>query len=146
MNCYYDSGIILKLYTLEETSAAVRRFVTQRKEPLYLNSLHRTECVSAFRLKYFRNECDEAAATSAIADIEDDIVSGVIRIVEIDWDVVWKLCRTFSNSYAGVTGCRTLDALHVACARSLGIRELITTDKRQMELATHVGMKTTSPF
>ena len=146
MRTYYDTGVILKLYTLEPDSKPVRRFVTRCGEPLYLNSLHRSECISAFRLKAFRKECTKIAATRAIADLEDDLSQGVIRLVGLDWDRVWDLCRELSDHHGAVTGCRTLDTLHVACARSLAIREFVTTDKRQTELARRAGMQVVSPL
>ena len=145
MTRYFDTGIVLKLYTTEKESPAVRRFVTRGKEPLFLNSLHRSECVSAFGLKAFCGECDDASATSAINDFEDDIATGVIRILGIDWDLVWGICRVISAAHTRDTGCRTLDALHVACARSLAIREFITNDKRQSELAKRVGLRVINP-
>jgi len=140
MTVYYDSGIILKLYTSEPESAAARRYVLERNEPLYLNSLHRSECTAAFRLKAFRRECKEEAASRAIADFEDDVARGVIRIVEPDWSEVWNICRNLLDKHAASTGCRTLDSLHVACARSLAIRDIITSDKRQSALARRAGM------
>ena len=146
MTAYYDTGIILKLYTTEPESAAARRYVMRWKEPLYLNSLHRSECTAAFRLKAFRGECEEEAASRAIADLEDDIAGGVIRIVELDWPDVWTTCRNLLDKHAASTGCRMLDALHVACARSLAIRDFITSDKRQSALARLAGMSVTSPF
>lgn len=145
MTVYYDTGVILKLYTTESESPAVRRFVLKRNEPLNLNSLHRSECVSAFRLKAFRGECDPAAAASAIADFEDDLMNGVIRLVPVDWDLAWKTCRLIADAHAMDTGCRTLDTLHVACARILAIREFVTTDKRQSLLAKRLGMRVVNP-
>jgi len=49
------------------------------------------------------------------------------------------------DAHAASTGCRTLDALHVACARVLSIREFVTTDERQTALARHAGMRVTNP-
>ena len=146
MTVYYDTGIILKLYTEEPESPPARRFVLKRKQPLYLNALHRTECTAAFRLKAFRGECEAEAAGRAIADFEDDIAHGIIRIVEVDWAQAWTICRNLLDKHGATTGCRTLDALHVACARSLAIREFITSDNRQSALARLAGMTVTSPF
>jgi predicted nucleic acid-binding protein len=145
MTRYYDTSIILKLYTVEPESAAVRRFVTRHREPLYLNALHRSEVVSAFRLKVFRGECEAGAAAAALADFEDDLAGGVIRLTGIDWESAWIACREISDAHAGTTGCRTLDALHVACARSLGLREFVTTDQRQARLAELAGMRVRQP-
>jgi predicted nucleic acid-binding protein len=43
------------------------------------------------------------------------------------------------------TGCRTLDTLHIACARQLAIREFVTTDRRQANLAKRLGMRVLDP-
>jgi predicted nucleic acid-binding protein len=145
MNRYYDTGVLLKLYTVEPESTTVQRFVTRKKEPIFITSLHRSEIVSAFRLKAFRGECDEAAAAAVIADFEDDLSGGAIRMVGLDWDRAWAVCRELSNAHTGGTGCRTLDALHVACARMFSIREFVTTDKRQAALARRAGMRASSP-
>jgi len=145
MITYYDTGVILKLYTNEPESEAVRHFVVDRNEPLYLNSLHRSEFVSAFRLKVFRKELTTSAATNSINDMEDDISNGIIRLVEVDWDLTWRLCRQFADSGSTTTGCRTLDSLHIACARSQATRTIVTRDKRQARLAKKIGMQVLAP-
>jgi predicted nucleic acid-binding protein len=145
MNRYYDTGVVLKLYTVEPESPAVQRFVTRKKEPLYLNSLHRAEVISALRLKAFGGECDADTAAAAIADFEDDLTNGIIVMAGIDWDEAWRICRELSDTHASSTGCRTLDTLHVACARTLAMREFITTDKRQTDLARRAGMRVINP-
>ena len=49
-------------------------------------------------------------------------------------------------SEAGVTGCRTLDTLHVASARVLGLGRLVTTDRRQAALAERAGLVVIDPL
>jgi len=146
MTRYYDTGILLKLYTLEDESDAVRAFVTKGGEPLYLHAFHLSEAVSALRLKCLRKECSEEESAAAIADLEDDIASGVIRRVAIEWDDAWNVCRLLSQTHAAATGCRTLDALHVACARSLALREFVTSDSRQTALAARCGLSPVNPL
>jgi len=138
---YYDTGLLLKLYTEEKESDAIRAFVTKRKQPLLFSSLHLSECVSALRLKCFRNECGEEQAAGAIMDIENDLAAGVLRSVYIDWNAAWTQCRVLSDAHAATTGCRTLDALHIACARQIGANEFITSDERQSKLAKKVGFR-----
>jgi predicted nucleic acid-binding protein len=141
MKRYYDTGLILKLYTEEAESDAVRAEVVARAEPVLFTSLHLSECVSALRLKCFRKECLEEHAAAAILDIENDMASGVLRGAAIDWTEAWNQCRILSDAHAGTTGCRTLDALHVACAKLLGIREFCTSDVRQANLAKRAGLR-----
>ena len=75
MNTYYDTGIILKLYTEERESGAARAFVTGRKEPIYLSAMHTAECGAALRLKQFREECDPAQVAQSLAHMEVDFAS-----------------------------------------------------------------------
>lgn len=142
---YYDTGVILKLYTEEPESPSVRRFVVRRKEPLLFHTFHRAESTSAFQLKVFRSECTPVQASQALADMEDDLAQGVLQLTPIDWDTVWPHTCELIRLYSAQTGCRTLDALHVACARFLSIREMVTTDSHQAALATLCGMRILSP-
>jgi len=143
---YYDSGIILKLYTEESESEAARAFVTGRAEPLYLSRLHIAECTSALRLKQFRGECEGGQAAQALAHIEEDFEAGVLKMLPVNWDAVWQRCAMLSGSHAATTGCRTLDALHVACA-SLGVAtEFVTSDRRQFALAKLAGLRVVNPI
>lgn len=44
---YFDTGTLLKLYTVERESASVQRLVGKQKEALWFSELHHAECVSA---------------------------------------------------------------------------------------------------
>jgi predicted nucleic acid-binding protein len=113
---YYDTGVLLKLYTNERDSEMVRNFVVRRREALVFTPMHHAECVSALRLKSFRGEADEEEVAGALRDIESDPASGVLRAAAVVWEEVWLRCRILSDAHAAATGCRTMDALHVACA------------------------------
>jgi len=54
MTRYYDKGVLLKLYTLEDESDAVRAFVTKHGEPLYLHGFHLEEKASSKAASGFR--------------------------------------------------------------------------------------------
>lgn len=144
MKRYYDTGVLLKLYTLEPESDAVRAWIVSRGEPLPFTSLQFAECVSALRLKCFRGECEEAQSAAVILDLESDVAGGVLLPAFIDWAAAWEQCRILSDALAASTGCRTLDSLHLACAKQLGTREFITTDGRQAKLAKRAGFKVPS--
>jgi len=145
MSIYYDTGLLLKLYTIEPESSAVRQFVISRGDPLPFHSFHRTECASALHLKVFRKECTLAQANRALADIEEDIGSGVLQETYPNWDKTWVYCLELSRSHAAFTGCRTLDTLHIACASILGFREFATSDRRQASMADRIGMRVQNP-
>lgn len=145
MTHYLDTGILLKLYTGEPESPAVRRFVVEVGQPLPFHALHRSECASALHLKACRGECSIAQANRALEDIAEDLRSGILRALLPDWEAVWQRCFGLARSHAAVTGCRTLDTLHVATALEMGFRRLVTSDTRQATLAERVGMIPINP-
>lgn len=145
MTIYYDTGVLLKLYTEEPKSAAVRAFVTGTGEAITFLSLHQSECASALHLKAFRNECSIQQANRALGDIDEDQRRGVLQLILPDWEAAWEKTFELTQAYATVTGCRTLDALHVALALNTGFRNFATSDKRQKNLADHAGLRVVDP-
>lgn len=146
MTRYYDTGILLKLYTEEEGSDRVRAWVVRRREALLFTSLHRTECVSALRLKVFRGECQLEQSNAALANLDTDATAGVLKHTTLEWDEVWARVEILARTHAAATGCRTLDSLHVASALQLGAREMVTSDGRQAALARKSGLKVVNPL
>ena len=145
MNSYYDTGVLLKLYTAEPESSRVQDFVNLRKDRIWVTDLHVAECVSALRLKAFRKECSEDEASAAIELLKADLQSGVLQVAEVDWTHTWQECRLLSDQFASRTGARTLDSLHVAAARLLGVKEFLTSGGRQAKLARAIGLKVLDP-
>lgn len=145
MSIYYDTGVLLKLYTVEPESAAVRAFVTQAAKAIPFLDLHQSECSSALHLKAFRGECSVQQANQALGDIAEDLRSGVLNRILPDWESLWAKTIELSQAYSSTTGCRTLDTLHLAAALQLGIRQFATSDQRQSSLASHVGLRVFDP-
>ena len=123
----------------------MQAFVHHRAQALQITELHHAECVSALRLKQFRGECTATEATGTLKLLEDDIRAGVLQMVAVEWNQVWKQCRSLAEAHAALTGCRTLDALHVASALVLGAREFITSDHRQSACAIRAGLSVSDP-
>jgi hypothetical protein len=109
LKTYFDTGILLKLYTCEKESPSVQRFVYSRAEKLIITDLHISESVSALKLKVFRKECQEEEAAAGIDLLMGDVQSGVLQIAEVDWNHAWLECRILSNLNASIFGVRTLD-------------------------------------
>lgn len=145
MTTYFDTGLLLKLYTLEPASESVEAFVKRRRRPVPVHALHLAEMTSALRLKQFRGECRAEEADRALACIDADVDAGILRTVPVDWDEAWRLCRELSRLHADTAGCRTLDALHVACAIQLRSAEFATSDARQAGLARRSKLRVVNP-
>lgn len=145
MTLYYDTGVLLKLYTQEPESANVRDFVTNTGEAIPFLNLHQSECASALHLKAFRKECSVRQANRALGDIDEDLRRGILQRILPDWEIIWGKTYQLSQAHSAITGCRTLDTLHVAAALCSGFRHFATSDKRQRELADRVGLRTLDP-
>jgi predicted nucleic acid-binding protein len=146
MSDYFDTGVLLKLYTVEAESVLMQAFVRRRDRALPITEFHRAECTSALRLKQFRGEGTEREVTQALRMWDRDLSSGVLRLIAVDWNLVWSECHRLAHDHAGATGCRTLDTLHVASARVLGFRHFVTADRRQAALAQRAGLTVINPF
>ena len=142
---YYDTGILVKLYTAEPESPAVERLVRSRGRAIPVTDLHVTECMSAFRLKEFRGECTSGQSSAAIGALEDDLSARVLVLVQPSWPDVWARCQVLVRSHTGCLGTRTLDALHVAAALVLHASEFVTSDERQATLAGACGLAVIDP-
>ena len=145
MSYYYDTGLLLKLYTEEPESEAVRRFCIEKARPIPFLALHHSECASALHLKAFRGECSVAQANRALSDLAQDLRSGVLHSIKPDWQAIWRRSAYLAQSYAALTGCRTLDSLHVACALELGYSQFVSSDVRQSKLAERIGLSVHCP-
>ena len=142
---YYDTGILLKLYTNEPASSAVQAFVAGRGEAIPVTDLHLTEAISALRLKEFRGECTAEQGSAALSCIEEDLRSRVLRRTAVNWPEIWIRCQTLARAETARHGARTLDTLHVASALQLNANELITTDMRQAALGRACGLAVVDP-
>mgnify|MGYP006411924775 FL=1 len=143
---YYDTGVLLKLYTNEPESRAVQYYVRTRGQSLAVTELHLTEATSALRLKQFRGECSPEQAAAALGCIEDDLRARLLRRTAVDWPEIWTRCQTLARAETARLGTRTLDTLHVACALHLGASEFVSTDARQITLAGACGLTVIDPL
>lgn len=145
MKHYYDTGLLLKLYTQEPESSKVRAFVKKQGAVLRITDLHAVEMTSALRLKQFRRECNEGQVAAILSHLRQDERNGVLARVAVDWTDAWKICLQLTETHAAATGCRTLDTLHVACAALLGIECFASSDQRQIKMAKKAGLKVFNP-
>jgi predicted nucleic acid-binding protein len=100
---------------------------------------------NAWRLKVFRKELSKDVAEFAADDLQTDIDAGVWKLVAVDLAAVFRMAERLSMSHTAAIGARSLDILHVAFARELGVTDFVTGDERQARLAAAVGLKLTRP-
>jgi predicted nucleic acid-binding protein len=144
LKIYFDTGLLLKLYSAEENSPKAVALVESYGVPIYFGGLQHAELRNALHRKCARKEITRRELTRTLRDLQTDIDTGVLQPPEIDWSAVFAEANRLTDKYALSTQCRTLDALHVATALKLGVASIGTTDERQTLLARKAGLKIVS--
>ena len=126
---YLDSSAFVKVLIAEPESGALREFLSTRPERRVSSAILRTEALRAVR----------HLGPDALATVRNGVRN--VDLVAIDDRIL---------DAAGVLEpriLRTLDAIHVATALSIGddLVEIVTYDDRMAEAARLLGLQTTSP-
>ena len=110
-------------------------------QPLFFTPLHELEMTNALQLKVFSRSATAAQATAARALVAADLQSGVLVSTDGQWKDAIAGAVKLAEQHSGSIGCRSLDVLHCATVKVLAAREFISTDGRQKQLATAMGLK-----
>jgi len=138
---YFDTGVALKLVVNEPLSERTRQFVTERKAAVPISRLHEVEIQNSLQALTFRKLIDDqqlAAAQSVLADL---FRSGRFRRIDVSIDRMAAEALSLASIVTRITGCRTLDLMHVAAAKLWGAREFVSTDARQIQAASLCGLR-----
>ena len=142
---YVDPSALLKLYLHERRSAAMSAWRTRVKGALPLTAHGRLEIVNGLSLAMFRRAIGADAWRDAVASFDEDWVEGRYAHADVLWRSTLKRAAELSRTHTPKLGCRSLDVLHVATALELGLRDFLTFDRRQQQLARAAGLKPVAP-
>ncbi len=137
---YFDSGVLLKLYLSEPNSAQAVALVQEQGGLPPITALHRLEMKSAIGQKYGRGEITETERDSVLANLENDLATGVFAAMSPAWADVFAKAESLAAVHAATNLCRSLDTLHVALALEVGATEFCTFDGRQAVMAKAAGL------
>jgi predicted nucleic acid-binding protein len=141
MKYFADTGFLLSLHLQETTSTAAAGALSTVTEPLPVPPLVALEFRNALRLAVFRRNITEAERAAAWASFGQDIAHGCLEFVAADAAAVYAEAELLCDQFTATVGVRTLDLLHVACARVLSRTEFLSFDKRQRSLASLAGLR-----
>lgn len=130
MTLYVDTSALLKRYIEEPLSDQAERLLLS--DPSWITARHTSVEVR----RNLARLLDGESLREARRCFEEDWAR--MYVVELDEVTCEMACQL-----AEATGARSLDALHLAAARRLGVRELpfLTFDVRQARAARSLGMK-----
>ena len=141
MRVYLDSSALVCLYVQEAGSETVARYLENLRRVVPLNFLQEFEVRNAIRQKVFRGEIPEGKAVAALRTFDDDIVAGRIARKPVEWPAAFEKAEDLSIRHALQRHARAFDLIHVAIALISDVRELLTGDSGQAEVARLSGLR-----
>ena len=136
---YCDTAYLLKYYVDEPGSKEVRSLI-DRQTGVGSLSLGRLELAAAFHRKLRESQIEPAMHKCLISQFEVDKMVGLWTWFDATPDLVDKASKNFGILPAKIF-LRASDALHLACAKEHGFREIHSNDKHLLAAAKHFGLK-----
>jgi predicted nucleic acid-binding protein len=140
MSLYADTSLLISYYINDSNSLSAQNVLRRAVEPLPFTGLHRLEMRNALALGVFRRILTSAQVSAAWSDVERDVRSGRLVPQPVNWIPVFRAAAQWAALHSPRIGCRSLDVLHVALAKTLQAREFFTFDERQKSLALALGL------
>jgi predicted nucleic acid-binding protein len=138
---YADSSFLVALYRQDANQAAAHRFMAAYSPRLNFTPLNRIELRNALRNVESIGEITQQERRVAFRQIDDDLKSGMLLHVPVNWTDVLRRADDLSEQHATRDGQRTIDLLHVAIALDSGADTFLSFDRRQRRLATAAGLE-----
>lgn len=138
---YADSSFLVSLYRKDQNQFAAEQIIRRRTTPVYFSPLNRVELRNALRNLAARGEIATQDCRVAFEQIEDDLKSGLLRHLAVNWTETFRVAERLSEKHPSELGQRTIDLLHVAIALDTKVQEFLSFDQRQRRLAKAAGLK-----
>lgn len=120
----------------------MREFVGRRRVPVLFGRLVELEIQCALHALVFRRQITGGQLAEARELVRHLVDKGQFRKVEVSLDSIAAETLALAPVCTAKTGCRTLDLMHVATAKLLGVGEFVTTDQRQIAAARICKLRT----
>jgi predicted nucleic acid-binding protein len=132
---YADPSALLKLYIHQPESRQMSAWRSRVKGPLHITHHGRVEIINGICLAAFRKYIDADGMADALGSFDEDFAEGRYSQADLLWRAALQRAGDLSRKHTAALGCRSLDVLHVASALELGLKQFLTFDRRQQELA-----------
>jgi len=137
---YADTSFLGSYYLPDPNTPAAVALVRSLTAPITFTALHRLELSNALALAVFQRRINASQTQAVWMDLVSDLRTGLLAVLPLRWYAVLRQAAQLSTQHTPLTGCRSLDVLHVAAAQSLRATELLSFDSRQRALATIIGL------
>lgn len=136
---YADTSAFIKRFVEETGTAEIERFISDQNHTLMLSSLSMVEIKSVLKRKVVNRELTQETAKSIKELIDLEIASQSIRFQAVDQATFEKTGHLIEGL---TTQLGTLDAIHLACAKTANCELVVSADKQLLRAANELGMQT----
>ena len=136
---YFDAAFIAKFYLQEPESEAVRA-LTENSAGVVSLVIGRLETELVFSRKLREGTVTSRGHEALIAQFQIDCEDGLWRWLPVTDELVTSAQEETRRLPAEVF-VRTLDALHLTCARWHGYEHIYSNDKNMLRAAPHFGLQ-----
>jgi predicted nucleic acid-binding protein len=141
MRCFADTSFLCALYREQDNSERADAFMESRKGQVVVSSQVLWEFRQSARFQVYRYQFDKttgfskAEAERMINVLSENVASGILTLVTVEWPDVHKIAETLSATHTMKGGHRAMDIIHVSTAKTLGLKYFLTFDGNQKNLA-----------
>ena len=143
---YADSSFLVSLYLRDANAAVARREMKISPQEIALSRIAALEVRNAFRLAVFREWITPDQESRIQTLFELDSRDGFLRPIPFSSDDIFAEAERLSKTHTAISGNRSLDVLHVSCARLTELEGFASFDERQRKLAGQVGLRVVPAF
>lgn len=136
---YLDSSVVFSVQGRDANTNAAVALLQSVGETLAITQLCEVEFANALCLRMFRKEISRDEAAGSIADLEQNIRTGVYQLLPFP-ESAFARAKVLALSLTPSIGVRSVDLLHVAAALELGAGTLYTFDQKQHRTARAAGL------
>jgi predicted nucleic acid-binding protein len=135
---YFDTAYIVKCYIHERGSPEVRNLLHQQ-QAIGSCALARVEFATSVLRAVRERRLDHRAIATVFSILDEDEQSGVWNWFALSPALLEDTFRNLRRLAPEVI-IRAGDAIHLACAREHGFREIYTNDRHLIAAARHFGL------
>jgi predicted nucleic acid-binding protein len=136
---YFDSCYLAKLYLMESDSTRVRARA-EASDGLACCATGRGEVVATFHRHFREKRLTQREYRQLAAQVEVDLDAGLWTALPVTSSLVEAQAHRMAMLPASVF-LRAADALHLACAAEVGLREVYSSDRHLVAAAPHFGLR-----
>ena|SRR2546425_7049180 len=144
---YWDTSSLVKLYAKEPESPTFEIYFLGTPGQIVTSRVALYEARATFRRKEAEQVLVAGASQKLYSQLLQDNAAGQIRLVEFSPDVEREYGQVLDLCYQQNPPVllRTLDAIHLACARVAAETEIVATDKRMRDASKILGFSSFPP-